>query len=185
MLLCCTADTSNFFTEKVLPPVITSATVILLFVVGRLLDGKYRAREARRNWYLKVIIEPNIDKVNSFYQEVMLYVLASMDNLHQQILELKSKEIGKFQTLKRTFEHEVIYLVKSNFPETSERLTELLRDFEDDITGLIDTEESILTADKKIETVVFTSKHDLFKALYEPLRFKRMRLRDIFKRKVD
>src|SRR5688572_28390168 len=48
-------------------PLISPAVVILLFIIDRIVAARLRRKEVERNWYLKVLIEPAIEKISEFY----------------------------------------------------------------------------------------------------------------------
>lgn len=172
------------FVSKLIPYLIGPLIVVLLFIIGRFLDSQLRLREIRRNWYLKVIIEPNIDKLEKFYQEVQEALKKSVEDLvtlqttlpMTKYLAQKSIEMGKFQVLKRNFEIQFISLVQTNYEEISLELTSLLRKLEDQITSCLDRPDLSVDHLNGMETKIANNYYGLVKILYKPLSLKsRMR----------
>lgn len=175
--------------DKILPTLISTCVVVVLFIVGRFLDNVLKSNEIRRNWYQKVIIDPNITKLNAFYDDTIKQIKLSIENLVQRkaalsfdkYIEAKATEINKIKDIKRVFDYEFVQLVQSNFPEIAENLSEHLRDLEDSITKCIDKQD--LTKDHflEIEKEVVSKKHFIYTILYRPLKFKRPSLRRFIK----
>jgi hypothetical protein len=179
MANCCTPIIDDTIVTKLIPYVIGPSIVILLFIIGRLLDSKVRLREIRRNWYMKVIIDPNIEKLELFYENIQDTIKKSIEGLvpkqtvvtMAEYLVLKSTEMGTFQNLKRKFETQFISLVQTNYPEISNELEDLLRDLEDQITSYLDRSNLALTHLDEIESIISGNHYSLIKILYKPLSF--------------
>lgn len=184
--LCC-SNRELFYPEaslfdKILPTIVASSIVVLLFILGRRLDNSIRYEEVKRNWYLKVVIDPNISKVEEFYK----YILASINSSISILVDLKStesfdnylldktKEIGKFQTIKRRFELEFIALVKTNYPEVSIEIEEILRNLEDKVTTCLDNDHLSTEHFSKLESELSSTKYDLYRILYKPFAVKKL-----------
>lgn len=187
-MTCCVCNTPTPFesdlVQKILPTIVGSSIVVLLFIIGRLLDSTMKLREIKRNWYLKVIIDPNIKKLEDFYLDVFstlevsistLVQLRSTRNFNDYIVD-KSLEMGKFQTLKRKFEIDFIALIQTNYPEISNELENLLRDLEDKVTSCLDRQDLVDSHYDNLEISVSSTKYELLKILYKPLIIKRFSL---------
>lgn len=192
MLLCCLNEIPKpepTIWDKILPTVISTTIVLLLFIVGRILDSVLKSNEIRRNWYQKVIIDPNITKLNTFYDDTIKQIKLSIESLVQRkadltfdkYIEAKATEINKIKEIKRGFDYEFIQLIQTNFPEIAEELSEHLRDLEDCISTYLDKQD--LTTDHFIqaEKDVVSKKHCIYGILYKPLKFKRPSLRRYIK----
>ncbi len=173
MILLCLSDS---IIDKTLPTVISTTFVVLLFVIGRILDSFIKRQEIKRNWYQKIIIDPNIAKVDLFYKDIILQSKESIDFLiqnkstpHDKYLTDKMKEIEKFKVIKRKFEFEFISMVQTNYPEIASDLSAHLRNIEDDITTLLD-KSSLVELDKEVlERNIISQKHFIYQILYLPL----------------
>ena len=176
MLSCCynqlpVQELSLF--QKILPTIVGSSIVVILFILGRFLDSTLRLRELKRNWYMKVIIDPNIDKLEEFYKQTLISTKESINNLtgikdelsFSNYIGAKSVEMGKFQFIKRKFEIEFIALVQTNYPEISNELEVLLRDLEDKITTCFDSDQLNNEYYTLLELGISSTKYDLIKIL--------------------
>jgi len=165
------------FLDKILPTMISTIVVVLIFIFGRYLDIKIRRKEINRNWYLKIIIEPNIQIVHSFLDSIFSSVKDSMEILisakavktYEEYLGIKSKEIGKFQNIKRKFELDFISLIQITFPCIADELGEFLRTLEDETTLILDKEDLKEADLDLIENNIINFKSSLFYLLYKPL----------------
>lgn len=163
----------NSVWDKLLPTIIASSILILIFILGRLLDLLIDRQKDKKNWYLTIIIQPNISKLYSFYKKVLTSTKSSINRLQkvvtddeQRLVEVAS-DISKFQKLKREFEFEFISLVNSNYPETAEGLTNILQELEDYCTTYIDSFES--PQEIIFERTIEESKSKLIQELFKPL----------------
>lgn len=192
MLICCLKEIPQIESsiwDKVLPTIISTTIVIILFIIGRLLDSILKSNEIRRNWYQKVIIDPNIEKLNAFYDDTIKQTKLSIESLVRRKKELsfddyisaKAIEINKIKEIKRVFEYEFIQLVQTNFPEIAEELFEHLRDFEDCLSQYLDKQDLSNDHFVQAEKECVSKKHCIYGILYKPLKFKRPSLRRFFK----
>jgi hypothetical protein len=179
---------SETMAEKILPVIFSTGIVIILFIIGRALDGYIKSKEIRRNWYQKVIIDPNISKVDKFYKDVLeqsrisiQFLITNVSLPHNDYLIAKTKEMEKFKIIKRAFEFEFILMVQTNYPEIASKLSEHLRGIEDCVTVCLD-KNTLTTADyDELEERVISQKYYIYGILYTPMIYRRPRLRSWIK----
>lgn len=183
MMLLFSINTSLW--EKILPTIISGTIAIFLFFIGRLLDTFLKSKEQKRNWYLKVIIDPNIEKLNNFFSSSLIQFKSTLEELknksnigHNDYLTLKTEEFGKFSSLKRDFEFEFINLIGINYSEIEQEIICLINNLDDNYKTSLDnidnnTSEEIL---KKFEKQLYKCKTDLIAMLYKPLIYKKTTL---------
>lgn len=192
MLLCCINEVPKAeptILDKILPTIISASIVVALFIAGRILDSVLKSNEIRRNWYQKVIIDPNIGKLNTFYSDIIIQIKVSLETLvdskgsllFDNYIATKATEINKIKEIKRVFDYEFIQLIQTNFPEIAEELSEHLRDLEDCISTYLDKQDLAKEHFVQIEKDVVSKKHCIYGILYKPLKFKRPSLRRFFK----
>jgi hypothetical protein len=186
MMVFCSAyfGLSDSMAEKIMPVVISTTIVITLFIIGRILDGYIKSKETRRNWYQKVIIDPNISKVDKFYKDILdqskssIYFLIDNVSLpHNDYLAAKTNEIEKFKIIKRAFEFEFILMVQTNYPEIADKLSEHLRGIEDCVTVCLDKNQLAHADFDELEENAISQKYRIYGILYIPMTYKRPRLR--------
>ena len=159
-------------------PLVSSIVVILLFIIDRLLGARLRKKEIERNWYLKVLIEPSIAKISEFYKATHEGQVISFDLLkkahssttHAKYLDAVALEVGKFSSLKRRFEGEVIMPIQARYPATGGELTSVLLVLEDEYSNFLNSNELTLEECDNFATVLNGNRSAFLNALYEPLK---------------
>lgn len=160
---------------KDLLPLLSVVVTIFLFATDRYISFRIRRREARRIWYLKVLIDPNIEKISSFFDDVGgAYERATVALKGAQgnvdYLRLKSINAEKFIDLKRQL---IAYLVQPltvQYFDIAEKLTDFLNNLEDLYTTYLD--EGLFSADdvNRFKLAAYSCKAELLDCLYSPLR---------------
>lgn len=164
--------------DDMLPTIISTFFVVLIFVFGHWLDSKIRKGNIKREWYFRVIIEPNISKIDKFIDNVFITLNNSIDVLiisktsdtYEVYLDKKSLEFGEFQKMKRLFEFDVLSFIKANNPEIQYNLTKFLLDLEDSTTNILDSENLKEDDIELIENEIRKYKTELLILLYKPLK---------------
>ena len=176
---CPVVTTSTSFWKDFIP-LISSIVVICLFIIDRIIGFYLRKKEVERNWYLKVLIEPEINKISIFYKDTFEGYKASAEFLkisnqkpHNDYISLKSIEFGKFQSLKRELEAEVIFPIQIRYPNVGESVTEELRNLEDHFTSCLDSELFSEDNIKQFQLYIAKNRAFLLKKLYSPLQKQR------------
>lgn len=161
-------------TLKDLLPYISVIVTILLFTTDRYIGVKIRRREVRRTWYLKILIEPNIVKLSTFfdnvgdaYERAATALLGAQGNI--DYLQLKSINFEKFIDFKRQITANLIQPLTLQYFFVAESLTDKLTELEDLYTTNLDNE--LFTADN-IQTFRLEAhniKAKVLDILYTPL----------------
>jgi hypothetical protein len=159
-------------------PLISSSVVITLFIIDRVLSARIRKKEIERNWYLKILIEPTLDKISAFYKSASEQYRDSFERLQNSIGKSKTVteylddvalEIGKFQTLKREFESDVVFPIQMMYSEVGTQLTNLLLDFEDFHNESFSTSTFTEIERKDVIDRLNLNRSLFLKTLYDPL----------------
>ncbi len=56
----------DYLISKLLPTIISAFVLVSLFLIGHYINSRIRSKDRKQNWYLNVLVLPNIDKVNIF-----------------------------------------------------------------------------------------------------------------------
>lgn len=163
--------------EKLLPALIKVLVVLILFIIGRNFDAKIRKEQIIRNWYFKVIIEPNLNIVDDFLKNSLLSIQTSIDLLIKgstkktmdEYVNLKSTEISKFSSIKREFEFNFVEIIRANHNNIANEIVVLLQKLEDDIGNTFDNDKLNKEDVELLEKKVRDFKTELFKVLYKPI----------------
>jgi len=176
MILLYAKDNSMF--ENLLPSIISVSFTVLLFVISRKFEIKLLRKELKVNWYYKIIIEPNIHKIDDFIKELYKSIKKSINLLerdyasipHKDFVIKKAELLEENQKITRKFENDFVLLVQGNFPEISEELTSFLLNIEDIVKNNLDLdkEKGTLNFDH-IEKEINLQKNALVQILYKPI----------------
>lgn len=157
-------------------PLISSSIVIILFIIDRFISSRIRKKEMERNFYYKVLLEPNLDLITSFFTEIEeLYQNSSvkLSNLNEELFSEYLKElrleVELFKNKRRKFEFHVVFPIQQRYPNGAEGLLSSL----DDIQDFYITELDLMHFDSE-SIVLFNKELHLQKAkflsnLYKPL----------------
>ncbi|SHF23376.1 hypothetical protein [Chryseobacterium takakiae] len=172
LLLSTVADTELSLKDYF--PLIGSSIVIILFIIERILSYGIRKKERKTNWYYKVFIDPNIEKINSFFDNTKQTYVESSKEIKSyltrpNILDYKSHEIGKFQTLKRDFENDILLPIISSYQEIGNSLTEELLNLEDVYAECMDKIHGDETYQNEFSKKLSERKAQFFKMLFKPI----------------
>ena len=85
-------QSSNSFYDVYIPYILRYSILLILFILGRWFDTNLRKKEISRNWYLKVIIEPNINLLDSFKEDIIFQSEKSISKL----IHKKAKSFDKW-----------------------------------------------------------------------------------------
>lgn len=117
--------------------------VIFIFFCERLITFQFRKKEVERNWYFNVLIHPSIEKMTLFYNNADKQFIETLTTLETSLQLapatatapdhelLVTKELAKFNSLKRSFEFEVIEPIRIQHPVTGMRLSYLMVQLQD------------------------------------------------------
>jgi hypothetical protein len=168
--------------QKILPTSISGLIVLFVFFLGRFFDSRRRLKEIRSQWYLSIIILPNLPRIESFIKALCIHINTSVNDLRnvdvatspEDYLIRKSVKIGEFQTIKREFELDFVYLVGMHYPEIAEDLSQQFQDIEDNVTKTFDQSGS---TDERmdIDGMIKLFRNNLLAILYKPLSHKSRR----------
>jgi hypothetical protein len=167
----------DYLISKLLPTIISAFVLVSLFLIGHYINSRIRSKDRKQNWYLNVLVLPNIDKVNIFFNEVLELARNSIENLvslkdkqiHNVYLNTKSSEFGKIQKLKRDFEFEFILLISTGL-ENSTNLINCLNSLEDNVLNILDKSELEDKDSIELESVVKTGKTQFYTILFNQIR---------------
>lgn len=149
---------------------ISPTCLVIIFIIERYISFRYRKKDTERSWYFNVIINPNTEKISLFFSALHEQFKNSSEILskstnkkHNQYINAKRTEIGKFQEIKRNFEFDVLLPIVYKYPITGNELTAILNQIEDDFTKQIDA--------NPIDTEFFIQQLSMHKAKWIGLLF--------------
>lgn len=177
MIYYCPYYQTDSFLDKMMPTIVSTLVVVIIFIIGRYFELKIRKREIERNWYFKVIIEPNINKIDIFINEafgtikdsVKTLIQAKTEKSYDEYIGIKSIEFGKFQELLRKFKLDFVIIVQDSYPVLTFELSSFLMNIEDSTTNILDKENLTVSDYYEIEKTIKKYKSDLLILLHKPI----------------
>ncbi|MCW3110605.1 MAG: hypothetical protein JWQ09_5111 [Segetibacter sp.] len=177
-LLDCTCNvlptTSPHLEFKDYVALIAPALLILTFTIDRVIASSYRKKEFLRTWFYKTLLEPNFEKIEEFYKESLTIFSKNYRKLKAaqpaDVNKLKSKINAEFQDLKRTFEFEVLELVKWSIPSLNDSLLNSILDLEDEFVNKIENFQSPNNLEQEFRSYLMLHKAQLYISLHEALK---------------
>ncbi|MBL0327013.1 MAG: hypothetical protein IPP61_17930 [Cytophagaceae bacterium] len=175
METCCIQEVNSINWKEYIP-LISPVVVVLLFGIERILSYFIRKREIERTWYYKVLLDPSLEKIDTFFlYTVDLYIssckllAASQEIPHNSYISMKSSEIGNFQKIKRTFDSDIVTPIIHRYPDTGNKLQNSLLDLEDLFSSSLDEKKFTQTDIEDFQVKVSSAKALWLNTLYEPI----------------
>jgi len=151
-------DNSDIFLK-----VITPLIIILTFIIKEILTYRYfvkqfrQSREdfslnlnnsielAKKNWYLNVLVQPNVKKIHGFYEQSIFILKTDIEELktaestvaHNEYIALSITKQRDFKSRKREFEFNFINLLRSSSGKISKNCTDKVNELDDLISKTI------------------------------------------------
>lgn len=157
-------------------PLISSATVILLFIIDRIVNYGIRKKEVERNFYYKVLLEPNIAEIALFFEDVRELFVSSIarlkdcdDSALSFYLSILRQEVELFKDKKRKFEFQLIYPIQLKHPKGGELLLTAINNIQDFYIGRLDSMKFETKNVIEFNQELYKLKASFLATLYKPL----------------
>lgn len=155
-------------------PLVSVGVTLLLFTIDRIIAISIRRREVKRTWYLKVLIDPHINRISIFfdsvgdaYEKAATAIGGARGNT--DFLQIKAINFEKYTDLKRELEAYLIRPLEPQYFEVAEKLTEELNNLQDIFTSSLDNEQFSKDNITSFRIQVYNIKAKLMDILYSPL----------------
>ena len=162
-------------------PLISSSVVIILFIIDRLINSKVQKKEVERTWYYKILLEPNLNSINNFFNslensfmEEAEFILTSIDVSHEEYLRCQRQAFQRFKIMKRKMELEVILPILKTYPNTGQALTNKLLEIEDVYTSALDNLEISESDISNVSNELYKLRAEWLYCLYTPVYKKKL-----------
>lgn len=176
METCCIQEVNSINWKEYIP-LISPVVVVLLFGIERILSYFIRKREIERTWYYKVLLDPSLEKIDTFFlSTVDLYISScklladSQEIPHNSYISMKSSEIGNFQKIKRTFDSNIVTPIILRYPDSGNKLQNYLLDLEDLFSSSLDLKKFSEDDIEDFKVKVSSAKAVWLHTLYEPIK---------------
>lgn len=159
--------------HKDLFPLIAPALLLFTFTIDRYIAYKLLKKETYRSWYLKTLIDPHLEEIETFFSEVPALYKSSHDTLKRcrrnstdDYLALQTKLNASFQQKKQKLDYEFVTIVAYNNKTIAKNITDVFNRTEDIFTTNLDQ----LTDDfEKVNRDFALCKAQLYAILAQPL----------------
>jgi hypothetical protein len=152
------SDSSDFFLKVVTPLIIILTFIIKEFLTYRYFVKQFRQSRqdfdlnlnnsielAKKNWYLNVLVQPNVKKINEFYEQSISVLktdieelkIAEASVLHSEYISLSISKQREFKSRKRDFEFNFINLLRSSSGKIAKGCTDKVNELDDLVSKTI------------------------------------------------
>ena len=155
--------------------IIEIIVIILIFGGERCYEYYFKKKELRKEWYYKIFIDPNLVKIEDFFESAKENFQKSQKHLEANSKKMSHSDFvreatvvkGEFQKMKRRFEKEVISPISFSNKDISEELTKILQDLEDFYTENVDKVES--KKENSFDNTLVIAKIKVYQELFKPI----------------
>lgn len=155
--------------------IISVSIVILTFTIDRLVASRTRKIEFLRTWYYKSLFEPNLEKIEIFYTETLVIFSKGYKKLKSLqgpdiIIKTKGKINSEFQELKRSYEFDVLSVIKWCIPSLDLAILNFVLELEDSFVTTIDSYKSPNDLELEFRSYLMAHKARFYILLHESLK---------------
>ncbi len=155
---------------------------VIIFLLSIALNNYQMYYDRKKSWYMSIIINSNLEKIDSFFKEIFKefkesrkYLVNTYSEPTPEYIIDKAKKEKKLHRLKDNFHFEMLPVFKSYNIKLSSKLEDALMMFQDTYTDNIGIENKEDTT--KIINELIESKRNFYDVLYSPIKssfFQRM-----------
>jgi len=172
-ILCCPAE-----------PILSAGDIIsisgigiavLVFILERINSSRADNQRAKQDWFLNVVVEPNMNSISDFYSNLLDVLEKSPKELESLVLNpltiAKAEKMKSFIKNKDKFITEFNTAIRSFDPIMAKKIDSLLRRTQDIFTNYIDTIGSDSPTDYSVvKRQMDRSKTALYSILFEGIK---------------
>lgn len=155
---------------------ISALVIIFIFYLERKGNKKDRINESLVNWYLKVLIDRNLEKIDFFFTSIektfLTEITLSQNNLFFEdgnlVFDLKLNFIEKFDFLKEDFNIQFLTLISTLDTELYSSCINKINEVEDQVKAHIDNTFSGYKSDFD-RLKISQMKSEFYSILYKPI----------------
>ena len=161
----------NFFGTDLFANLVSAGALLItliIFIFQTRQARKEQRRTINENWYLSIILHPNMDELDKFYKEEANQLEAQINKLkgrHGKEITEKAKSIKLLRDLKNDFFNHFILMVQGYDVNIAQNAENILNELTDLNSECIDHYNRVNIADSK--RLVFENKAKLINALYK------------------
>jgi hypothetical protein len=129
-------------------PLISPALLVLTFTIDRIIAGRIRQRDARRTWYIKAFIDPNLKEIRQFFAGINADYRSAIKTLKhsrkynslddQEYILLKARQTEVISASIRKLDIELVSVILVTNPAVALRIQTILQEVSTYCTDGID-----------------------------------------------
>lgn len=177
-LNCCQITDVESFSLKDYAPFISSLVIIFIFIYDRRTAFILRKKELDRTWYYKVLLEPNLKKIDIFFNDIKDNVKVSLTELdpisfetnRQFYIKIQLLEIEKIKNIIRLFDLDVLQPICQKHPSIQNKISLIIENINDKTVDEIGKSFLRNYDEEKFLKSIYNDKVSLLNLLYEPLK---------------
>lgn len=154
----------------------TLIVTLIIFIYQNYKSVKEKKLAIRQNWFMTVIVQPNLNNINNFYENTVLKLnehLCSIRRSHNTstITVKKAKANRSIKNIKNDFFDDFVTIIQSYDKELATNTEKLLNNLQDLCSESIDNYSTI--EDRFIRKKIFENRASLISLLYEGINKKK------------
>lgn len=151
------------------------ALTIVIYSVERSFKYKADRTKSKKDWFLNIVLSPQLDTLNKFYDDVCNNLEKSIDTLVEnknkggsKILMLIDKriEIAKFKTLRKKHFNSFSSSIRSFDGNLANKFDEKINELDDVYSKAIESEELEKNRLHLITPIIYQNKSDAYRVLF-------------------
>jgi hypothetical protein len=157
------------------PETITLFVTVLIFIISAIFNNFYIYDDRRKRWYIDIVINSNLEKVDKFFEDILKefkdsheYLTNNYTEVSVNYLEDKAKHTQALKIIQNRFNFKIIPFFKSYNSSLSIDLKNSLLDFQDIYTESLGIENS-RNYDELVKELI-ESKRKFYEILYRPIK---------------
>jgi len=155
-------------------PLVGPVVIILTFTIDRVIAYNQRKKEQSRNWYYKVIIEPNIEVIEKYFSDVSSCFKSSLELILKckagEEISIKAVANSNIKSINSEFELKFVFLVETTQDMLLDKLMPILREIDDEFVNHLDSYKSSNKVEEAFERSIASQKSKFYQTLYLPLK---------------
>lgn len=144
---------------------------LVIFIIQTYMSGRAQKKNLKENWFLTVIVQPNLKNIESFYEntaELLSEEIKRIKRTNQQRITLeKAKANRKMQQRENDFFIYFVTLIQSYNSELANKVDATLNKLQDERAQWIDHYNDANIDDCKRK--IYSNKSDLISILYSSI----------------
>lgn len=146
---------------------------LIIFIIQSWNSNKERKKQIKQNWFMSVIIQPNLDSIDKFYNQVSQSLISNINVLQRTtdgrfIPRQKARANRALRNLRNNFFDDFVTIVQSYNTTLATKINKTINDLQDLCSQQIDnySETNIPQIKKKI----YENRASLISLLYEGIK---------------